>query len=282
MRLIMTLLVRNEEDIVEANLEHHLAVGVDFVIATDNGSVDGTIPILERYRRLGRLHLIHEPTDDYSQHAWVTRMARLAASDHGADWVLNNDADEFWYPVGAPDLPTVLAAVPPDWGAVAGRRTNVLARPPDGRPFWARMTVRQVVGRNEAGGVLGPKLVHRADPQVVVRQGNHEIESATLGPVLDDGRIEILHFPLRSYEQFEAKVALGGAALERNTALPPNLLTRWRTWYRMWQEGTLPVEWDRFVASDADIAAGVAAGELVEDRRLADWMQCRTSRGGSH
>ncbi len=282
MCLIMTLLVRNEEDIVEANLEHHLAMGVDFVIATDNGSRDATVSILERYQRQGWLRLIHEPADDYSQHAWVTRMARLAATEYGADWVLNNDADEFWYPVGAPDLPTLLDAVPAEVGAVAGRRTNVLARPPDGRPFWARMTVRQVVGRNEAGGPLGPKLVHRADPEVVVRLGNHEIESARLGPVLDDGHIEILHFPLRSYEQFEAKVSLGGAAFERNPNLPPTIGVRWRTWYRQWQEGALPAEYERFVASDAEVAAGLEAGELVEDRRLADWMSCRSAGSGTH
>ena len=79
MKSVMTLLVRDEEDIIAANLDHHYAQGVDFVIATDNGSVDATVSILERYEREGRLHLIHEPTDDFSQHAWVTRMARLAA-----------------------------------------------------------------------------------------------------------------------------------------------------------------------------------------------------------
>ena len=38
MRLVMTLLVRDEEDIVRANVDFHLARGVDFVIATDNRS----------------------------------------------------------------------------------------------------------------------------------------------------------------------------------------------------------------------------------------------------
>ena len=50
----MTLLVRNEADIVDAQVAFHLHAGVDFVIATDNGSDDGTLEILERYARTGR------------------------------------------------------------------------------------------------------------------------------------------------------------------------------------------------------------------------------------
>ena len=94
----MTLLVRDEADIVSANIEFHLARGVDFVIATDNLSVDGTTDILRAYEQRGVLHYIRQTDDDYAQHRWVTDMARLARAKFGADWVINNDADEFWYP----------------------------------------------------------------------------------------------------------------------------------------------------------------------------------------
>src|SRR5690242_4824967 len=97
MRLVMTLLVRDEEDIVAANLDYHLNRGVDFILVTDNRSVDTTPDILHRYAA-DVVRIINEPDDDYQQWRWVTRMARLAATEYGADWVFHCDADEFWWP----------------------------------------------------------------------------------------------------------------------------------------------------------------------------------------
>ena len=53
----MTLLLRDEEDIVRENLDFHLAQGVDRVIVTDNGSEDRTLEILRDYEARGVVRL---------------------------------------------------------------------------------------------------------------------------------------------------------------------------------------------------------------------------------
>lgn len=268
MRLVMTLLVRDEEDVIEANLAHHYAQGVDFVIATDNGSVDGTVAILEAEEQAGRLRLIHEPEDTYAQHRWVTRMARLAAAEHGADWVINNDADEFWFPREG-GLSSALASVPGDVDVVVAHRHNLIARP-DGEP----MVIRQASSRQHPGlgdGPLPPKVAHRAHPEITVLQGNHEVDGLP-GGSLDDGRIDILHVPVRSYAQFANKIAKGGAAYARNTELPQEVGHQWRRLHALQESGGFDDEWAGLLLSDEAVAEGLADGTLVEDRRLVELL----------
>jgi len=98
LKLIMTLLVRDSEDILKENIEYHLSQGVDFFIAMDNLSIDSSTAILKAYEGKGLLHYIHQPSEGFLQSQWVTEMARLASRRYKADWVINNDADEFWLP----------------------------------------------------------------------------------------------------------------------------------------------------------------------------------------
>jgi Glycosyl transferase family 2 len=86
MKLVMTLLARDEADILDAQIRFHLNAGIDFVIATDNRSQDGTTEILESYAEAGQLHLIREYGEYLRRAGWITRMGRLAATEFRADW----------------------------------------------------------------------------------------------------------------------------------------------------------------------------------------------------
>jgi hypothetical protein len=269
---VLTLLVRDERDIVEMNVRFHLDAGVDFVLVTDNASVDGTREILAELARDLPVGIIDEPSDDYSQHRWVTRMARLAATEHRADWVINADADEFWWP-SAGSLAAVLAAVPPEVGGLAVPRENFVIRPEDGRPFWERLVVRRTDGVNEVGDTLNPKVCHRGDPEVQVGQGNHEAIGPRIGAVQPTDAIDILHFPMRTYAQFANKIDKGGAAYGRNTEFPETIGHRWRELHADLHAGGLADQWRSWEPSEDEVEGGLASGRFVVDTRLRDWSR---------
>jgi glycosyltransferase involved in cell wall biosynthesis len=266
MKLVMTLLVRDEQDIIAEHLDYHLAQGVDEVIVTDNGSEDATLDILREYESRGVARIILEPSDDYSQGKWVTRMARMAASELGADWVINSDADEFWWPRSG-TLASTFEGLGAEVGVVVARRTNFVPQPEDTRAFWDRMTVRERESLNPVGKPLPPKLAHRAHPEIEVVQGNHRVRGPDLGERLDDDTVEILHFPMRSYAQFENKIVKGGQAYARNRELPEKVGRTWRRLYEVWQRGELPDHYAESIVSDS------SRDDLVEDTRLRDYLR---------
>jgi hypothetical protein len=56
------------------------------------------IPTTAPPERMGKLSLLRQPARDFDQGAWVTSMARRAEREHAADWIINSDSDEFWWP----------------------------------------------------------------------------------------------------------------------------------------------------------------------------------------
>jgi len=271
MNLVMTLLVRDEVDIVDAQIAFHLAAGVDLVIATDNRSEDGTTEVLERYAREGRLHLIREPGDDLRQSEWVTRMACLAATDFGADWVINSDADEFWWPRGA-SLREVLESVPPHYGVVRAAWRNFVPRP-EGEPFFAeRMTARLCTPSFHPHPLsTHSKSAHRAVADVRIGRGNHEAFGTGLVPVRGWYPIEILHFPVRSLEHCLRKYVTQFVALERNAdkGIPGHMAEA----FEAYRAGHLAEYYAPLVVGDASLERGLADGTYRVDTRLRDALR---------
>jgi glycosyl transferase family 2 len=294
MRLVMTLKVRDEADIISDNLRFHHAMGVDFFVVTDNGSVDGTSEILDRYVAAGLAHVIQEPTSGLrsNEMGWTTRMARLAASEYGADWVFNNDADEFWWPISG-TIKDSLESIPEQYGGVVSPRAEYVARPDGPGSFADRLVVR------EARSNLQPKVAHRGDPDVVVLANTHEVASAGggdlfealrppgrvvhrgvrgaddeeegAGPGIEEMRLvwapshplRIFHFPLRSFEQFKTRTEIflhhGGF---RDTG-------RFRRLRVAYEEGRLDEIYSGLVWDDAAVQEGIREGKLVRDERFA-------------
>jgi hypothetical protein len=271
--LVMTLLARDEIDVVDSWLAFHLNAGADVVVATDNRSQDGTTEVLEEYARTGQVHLIHEPGEDLRQNEWVTRMARLAATQYGADWVINSDADEFWWPRGA-SLSEVLAAVPPRYGTV-GAFLRVFCPRPGDEQFAERMTFRfsALAPINNPASLYKPirKIVHRGHPEIELTRGNHALVNSPFAPLRGWFPIECFHFPLRSEAQTAHKAELQGEAFEKHIARPPTAYHA--DMYAALRSGRIGDYYDALVVSDVEVERGLADGRLVVDTRLRDALR---------
>jgi hypothetical protein len=270
MKLVMTLLARDEADIVDEQIKFHLNAGVDFVIATDNLSQDGTTEILESYAKAGQLHLIREDGEYLQQAEWITRMGRLAATEFGADWVIHSDADEFWWPRGD-SLKEVLASIPSRYGIVRALLRHFVPRPEDGSSFAERMTVRMSTSApiNDPRSLFRPnlKIIHRADPTVNVSIGAQRLIDSPFVPLRGWYPIEFFHFPVRSLEQCERKYSHQQTGPGQT---PSPYYDRVRS---LIEQGRLEEVYAPLVVDDEALEQGLEQGSLVVDTRLRDALR---------
>ena len=272
----MTLLVRDEEDVLRANMEFHLAQGVDFFIVTDNKSEDSTPDIVREFEHRGVARYIFEGDDDYNQTAWVTRMARLAAQEHAADWVINNDADEFWWPREG-NLKSTFAGIEMPDNILVAERHDFIPVVDEQAEFFNDMVYRKRFSTNAKGKPLPPKVAHRAHPEVVVAQGNHWVDEIGESHIVEN-LIDIFHFPIRSYQQFTNKIVKGGQAYERNKTSAANVGGTWRDLYKEYKKNKLIPYYRKQSFSAEQIAEQLRAGELISDHRLADFLRSIASK----
>jgi hypothetical protein len=115
MRVVRMLAVRDEADVLAANLCWYAEAGID-TVAVDNGSVDGSAEMLEDAVRAGsilRLETVEPTGPDTDWRGWSEVIARLQgmAARERPDLVLLASADEFFEVGDGPDL---LAALEED------------------------------------------------------------------------------------------------------------------------------------------------------------------------
>ena len=280
----MCLLVRDEADILDDQLAFHYAAGVDFVIATDHRSVDGTSEILGRYEAQGRLHVIREESEQLCDGEWRNSMARLAATDFDADWVIPSDADEFWWPRGG-SLKELLGAVPPRFGVLTSLWRDFPYRPGEGS-FAERMVMRLSLDaplNDEAGPYhVSTKVAFRADADVVLQGGQHDVQRHRDVRVRAWYPLDVLHFPVRSRDQFERKFGRTGRGKELAAAagrLDRPLSRHHAAGYAAVQEGRSDEWLARWTLDDRTLARGLEEGWLVEDMRLRDALRALRETG---
>lgn len=234
MIVVGVAMVRDEADIVASTVGHMLTQ-VDHVIVADNRSVDGTRDILEW---LGVI-VVDDPEVGYFQSAKMTRLAGMARSELGADWVVPFDADEWWTsPHGR--VGDVLGRLDGWQVATADLFDHVATGADD--PEENDPTVR-IRWRRRTPAPL-PKVACRTGEDLTINQGNHS--AAYSAPHFEiGGFLEVRHFPYRSAEQF-ARKAMNGAEAYAATDLPAELGRHWREYGRLAETGGVEALHDVF------------------------------------
>lgn len=220
MTVVGVSMMRDEADVAAGVLEH-LAEEVDAILVADNLSVDGTRDILRSLRLSVPLLIVDDPDPAYRQADKMSHLARVAAAEFDADWIVPFDADELWV---APDrIRTILGDAPPAITIVTARLFNHFpsAVDPAGEdPF------RTIVWRQPVPAAL-PKVAFRWHPDARIHQGNHGVDHPE--PLTTAVELEVRHFPYRSPEQMVRK-ARNGAAAYAATDLPPEQGAHWRSY----------------------------------------------------
>jgi len=243
--LVMTLLVRDEEDIVERNICFHLNKGVDFIVAADNNSVDSTPKILRKYQKRKVLHYEKIKDNTYEQSKWVSGLAKIAVERYKATHLIHCDADEFWYPEKGnlkDNLPTnnvffsvpVLNYLPEEvcLGNYFLHKHLIVNHPYD---IYAQRNVSESYRY----------LLYKPQPKVIttnkytsVAQGNHFVISKKVTKKVSSS-VLIHHFPIRSFKQFKNKVVNGGSSYLNNPDKISDIGWHWRDWYQLYKKGLL-------------------------------------------
>ncbi|MEJ7786021.1 MAG: glycosyltransferase family 2 protein [Solirubrobacteraceae bacterium] len=207
----MTLIVHNEVGLLDTHLRFHYAHGVDHVLAIDDRSTDGSSEVLQAHARTGRLTVIERPPGEMfaSQSRWATSLARQAKTLCGADWVLNGDADEFWWPLHG-SLTDALGRVGPEYGRVLIPRSDFVLV--DEEPRSATVAEELVV--REVRSPVGLRVAHRGAADIAVSTGHHRVaRNAALDRLewTENGKkaksmeiapsfpIRVFHYPVQSW-----------------------------------------------------------------------------------
>jgi len=230
--LVGVTMVKNEADIIEANVRHNLRY-LDRLIVLDHDSSDASARILQSLVEEGlplTVSRMGAPDPAFKQAQFTTALARGAFEKFAADYVVPIDADEF---LRVPSRAAFEAALAASESAITNLRWQTFVPLDDGAqdPFrslrWRVETAKDPLTKV----VISRRVLEK---NWRIGRGNHVVfdqEGANLnwsaGEPLPG--MALAHAPLRSPEQLKAKALVGWLA--RRLSYGPKAAATTNSWH---------------------------------------------------
>jgi hypothetical protein len=218
MKIVTVSTIRNEADIIESFVRYHIQF-VDRMIITNHRGADASGKILQALRDEGLpLDLWEENRLELQQGQILTRSMKFAAAEHGADWIVPLDADEFLTPAAGGDVRAIFSGLPQDQIVKVAWRTHVPLPSDDPKePNILRRTKHyKRVETNGFRKIIIPRHVAQK-PRGLIAPGSHGYTIRGLirereHPSTTNDQLVLAHYPVRSSPQILTKAFVGWLA----------------------------------------------------------------------
>lgn len=293
MKIVALMGVKDDVELIGACIGHLWSIGVDLVIAYDDGSTDGTLDILNTMKSEEHLWVVNvdrlEPRRQVISETWRLEYARKAK----AEWVLFLDADEFWIPATGSLRDCVDLA-----GAdvITVNRFNVpltrrgLLLPEELSPSQYGdliLCVRTIPNFHlyieqhpEVPWILGapivPKVMSRPDLIKTVGAGGHLIEPCDSRELRHVKALELLiaHLPFTTFERFERKASnITGIVRAFPEFFSGYVAWHWKRWAYMLESGQLREEFERQIFNEPLLSRMFEAGVIQTASAVLNGMR---------
>ncbi|MBU2965626.1 glycosyltransferase family 2 protein [Amphritea sp. 2_MG-2023] len=262
MRLVMTLLVKNEVDIIEKNIRFHHSQGVDAFCIMDNGSTDGTQDIIAKLQKEFEIFL-EINLEKYNQGPWMTYLAKKSRQLFNADLIISNDADEFWV-ASTGNLKNHLS---PSDSIVTVPRYNFLQSIDDmsSKVCFSKSLYKvvspilyskeQQESKAELALLLAkisPKVIVNPNGLLKIKGGNHRAKHLKFWGHRECNDIEVHHYPIRNYSQFENNIINRKKLLDSSSNVRMGF--HYKRWVRLYESGLLEDEFKKMSFDQASMS----------------------------
>lgn len=249
-KVFAILMVKNEEDIIEYNIEHLQNQNIDHIFVANNLSWDNTKNILLKLsEKYGNMTVIDDTQFAYEQASKMNRWIKQCY-DMGADIIVPIDADEIWY-----------SKIP---GKSLG---DALRENCDGNCIFDAKAIdfipteNDLDSKNPLESMVYVKqnsdsfqsVAFTKHSNAILGQGNHDVFQHPGKRVKDV--IGIKHYQYRNFEQFARKMKNGKRVYDETT-MPEYVGSHWRTLGALDKDGLMEW-WNNYISQPVKLYEGI-------------------------